>query len=303
VDYIAIRTEKKPQEKIVLLGCGDIAMRLAPHLINEQVIGVKRSANKQLSIPIETADCRDQRSMNTLMARGFDVVVMTFTPTEMSDIGYQAGYVDTVKTVVSALKNQPYQPRLLVFVSSTSVYGQQDASGGTEESSTEPATYRGRRLLEAEQLLVQSGYPYCCVRFSGIYGPGRRRLIDQVMAASGSAKEPILYSNRIHADDCAAVLAHLIGKQKNQTIESLYLATDCEPVPLYDVKQWLAQALGFASDYLTVDNNIQNRMLRGSKRCSNKKLIDSGYQFRYPTFKEGYQMMLDEMQTHTTTDG
>ncbi|MFT5116736.1 MAG: nucleoside-diphosphate-sugar epimerase [Kiritimatiellia bacterium] len=284
-----------PQEKIVLLGCGDIAMRLAPHLMNEQVVGVRRSANTQRSIPIEVADCRDQGSMNTLMARGFDVVVMTFTPTEMSDIGYQAGYVDTVKTVVTALKNQSYQPRLIVFVSSTSVYGQQDASWVNEDSPTEPVNYSGRRLLEAEQLLVQSGYPSCCVRFSGIYGPGRRRLIDQVMAASGSAKEPILYSNRIHADDCAAVLAHLIEQQKSQTIDSLYLATDCEPVPLYDVKQWLAKALGFSSDYLIVDNNSPNRMLRGSKRCLNKKLMDSGYQFRYPTFREGYQMMLDEM--------
>jgi nucleoside-diphosphate-sugar epimerase len=278
-------------------------MRLAPHLLNEQVIGVKRSANTQLSIPIETADCRDQSSMNTLMARGFDVVVMTFTPTEMSDMGYQAGYVDTVKTVVSALNSQSYQPRLLVFVSSTSVYGQQDASWVNENSPTEPATYSGRRILEAEQLLAQSGYATCCVRFSGIYGPGRHRLIDQVMAASGSAKAPILYSNRIHADDCAAVLAHLIEQQKSQSIDNLYLATDCEPVPLYDVKQWLAQALGFASDYLSVDKNTPNRMLRGSKRCSNKKLIDSGYQFLYPTFREGYQMMLDRMQTHVSENG
>ena len=30
----------------------------------------------------------------------------------------------------------------------------------------------------------------------------------------------------------------------------------------------------------------------GSKRCSNKRLPDSGYQFKYPSFREGYGEML-----------
>jgi len=36
-------------------------------------------------------------------------------------------------------------------------------------------------------------------------------------------------------------------------------------------------------------------MPRSSKRCSNKKLLDSGYEFLYPTYKEGYQFLLKEI--------
>ncbi|MRT94982.1 NAD-dependent epimerase/dehydratase family protein, partial [Ancylomarina sp. 16SWW S1-10-2] len=156
-------------------------------LSDTQVTGVKRTPIEPSLADIDCnmawADCCDQEQMNNLMSQhAFDVVVMTFTPAEMSDQGYQTGYVDTVTTVINALKQQSHQPRLLLFVSSSSVYGQKDASWVNEESPTEPSHYSGKRLLEAEALLSNSGYPYCCVRFSGIYGPGRRRLIEQVIA-------------------------------------------------------------------------------------------------------------------------
>lgn len=278
------------EEKIALLGFGDIACRLAPYLFDADIRGVKRRPISDAPVDIVQADCRDQQAMDNVMSEGFDVVVMTFTPTSMSDEGYKEGYVDTVATVLQALKAQDHPPRLVLFVSSTSVYAQQEANWIDESSVTEPTSYSGRRLLEAEQLLADSGYPYCCVRFSGIYGPGRRRLIEQVIAGHGSPSEPVLYTNRIHVSDCAGVLAHLIQRQKikSKGIESLYIASDCEPVPLHDVKQWMAHNLGLSDDHLSVDSQQPARMLRSSKRCSNKKLVDSGYQFIYPTFREGY---------------
>ena len=284
------------EEKIALLGFGDIARRLVPYLFDADIRGIKRRPIDDAPVDIELADCRDQEAMTQVLSQGFDVLVMTFTPTEMSDKGYKEGYVDTVATVLQALKAQAHQPRLLLFVSSTSVYAQQEASWIDESSSTEPASYSGRRLLEAEQLLADSGHPYCCVRFSGIYGPGRRRLIEQVIAGEGSPREPVLYTNRIHVSDCAGVLAHVMQRQKikSKGIESLYIASDCEPVPLYDVKQWMAHTLGLADDHLSVDSQQPARTLRSSKRCSNKKLLDSGYQFIYPTFREGYIDLLKE---------
>ncbi len=280
-------------EKIALLGFGDIASRLVPHLKEAELTGVKRSPLSTPDVDIQTADCRDQASMDTLMAQGFDVIVMTFTPMGMSDEGYQAGYVDTVKTVLAALDKQEKSPRLIVFVSSTSVYGQHDASWINEDSPAAAKSYSGQRLLEAEQLLAHSAYTHCNVRFSGIYGPGRRRLIEQVIAGKGSPAKPILYSNRIHSEDCAAVLAHLINQQKHQTIEPLYIATDCEPVPLYEVKHFIAKTLGYDNTHLKESNEQSTRMPRSSKRCSNKKLIDSGYQFLYPSYKEGYLSLLE----------
>ncbi|MCP4065801.1 MAG: DUF1731 domain-containing protein, partial [Gammaproteobacteria bacterium] len=32
----------------------------------------------------------------------------------------------------------------------------------------------------------------------------------------------------------------------------------------------------------------------GSKRCSNKRLLGTGFQFRYPDFRAGYRDMIDQ---------
>jgi nucleoside-diphosphate-sugar epimerase len=280
-----------PQEKIALLGFGDIAARLVPHLQYALLTGVKRSVVKEAKIPFVFADCRDQASMDALMRQGFDVIVMSFTPSEISDLGYKAAYVDTVTTIVNALKKQTKQPRLIVFVSSTSVYAQTDGDWVDEASPTMPVNFSGKRLLEAESLLRQSGYIHSCIRFSGIYGATRRRLIEQVITGSGSPEEPVVYTNRIHCDDCAAVLAHIIKKQATQAIDPIYIATDCEPVPLYEVKQWMLTSLGLPEKHFSTSGTPAS-MFRGSKRCSNKRLLDSGYHFLYPSYREGYGPLL-----------
>lgn len=286
---------------IALLGFGDIAQRLIKHLDDYAVTGVRRSEQTHPVASMVAADCRDLEQMTSLLSTPFDVLVMSFVPTQMSDEGYKAGYVDTVSTILKALDAQSWQPRLIVFVSSTSVYGQSDASWVDEHSATEPAGYSGARLLEAEQLLTNSAYPTCNVRFSGIYGPGRQRLIRQVIDGNGSPKEPVLYSNRIHAEDCAGVLAHLIEQQKSQAIEECYLATDCEPVPLYEVKQWMAKQLQLPEGHLQ-EKEQAARMFRSSKRCSNQRLLDSGYQFLFPTFREGYGGELEAFKQASLSD-
>jgi NAD dependent epimerase/dehydratase family enzyme len=59
------------------------------------------------------------------------------------------------------------------------------------------------------------------------------------------------------------------------------------------VKYWLAQELGLDSEHLKIESSAST--IRASKRCSNQRLLDSGYQFLYPTFKEGYKMVLKNL--------
>ena len=37
------------------------------------------------------------------------------------------------------------------------------------------------------------------------------------------------------------------------------------------------------------------RRARGNKRCRNARLLASGYAFRYPTFREGYRAVIEDM--------
>lgn len=282
---------------VTLLGCGDIGQRLAARLPDDtEVVGIRRSACEHPRIDYRQADLSDPDSLHASLPQDSDAIVITLTPSEFSDQGYQRAYVDTVKNLLAALESRT-TPRLILFVSSTSVYGQTDGQWIDENSATEPRGYAGKRLLEAEQLLTDSGYITCLVRFSGIYGPGRQRLIQQVREGKGApaGDDGALYSNRIHVDDCAGVLAHLMRlMQQPQTtdLQPLYLASDCEPSDLGDVKQWLAQQMGFGPDHLQPGPQAPSR---ASKRCRNQRLLDSGYQFQYPTYQQGYRQVLETM--------
>ena len=60
---------------------------------------------------------------------------------------------------------------------------------------------------------------------------------------AGEARLPAepAYTNRIHRDDCAGLLAHLLALPEPQP---LYLGVDHDPADLRDVYLWLAEQLG-----------------------------------------------------------
>ena len=203
----------------------------------------------------------------------------------------QAVYVDGVRNVLSACETAGPAPRL-IYVSSTGVFGQSDGSWVDENSPTEPSRPVAQAILRGEEI-ARGAHHHAVVRFSGIYGPGRTRLIERVRndRAELSAGPP-QWTNRIHRDDCAGFLAHLATLTP---WEPTYLATDDCPVPLDDVIRWLAQALGKpAPPIADVDTKVDGRIQGQNKRCRNRLLHRSGYRLRYPTFREGYRAVIND---------
>jgi nucleoside-diphosphate-sugar epimerase len=275
---------------ILIVGCGDIGIPLAGQLSSagHHVWGLRRST--QLAAPIQTirADVCRPETLQGLAELAVDYVVVTLTPAGFTDQAYQSVYVDGLKNLLAALAD-PVAIKRLIFVSSTSVYAQGDGQWVTEDSATEASSFSGRRLLEAEQLLADSKVSHSVVRFAGIYGPGRNRLIEQVKSLQGCAPTPELFTNRIHRDDCVGVLAHLISMdQQGQPLQRCYIGVDSEPVPLWTVKQWLAEQLGVDTSQLS----RQQEHRRSSKRCSNQRLLASGYQLLYPGYQQGYAQVI-----------
>lgn len=283
-----IDPQKTPQAGVLIIGCGDIGQRLAQQLAdrNYQVTGLRRTPREDLPyLKFVAGDASNPDVLSSLIAENFNVIVITMTPTERSDQGYQRAYVDTCQQLVNALHRQKCQPDLLLFVSSTSVYAQDDGGWITEQSPATPESFSGKRLLDAEKIITESGFNNTIVRFSGIYGPGRNRLIEQVKQTRASASTA--YTNRIHADDCAGVLAHLIQLSRHQSLSSLYLASDCYPTPMIDVVRWIAAQLGIEK-FLSAEAINE----RGNKRISNQRLLQTGYQFIYRDYREGYMQIL-----------
>ncbi|WP_172116788.1 SDR family oxidoreductase [Halomonas hibernica] len=280
---------------ILIIGCGDLGITLGRQLIDEghHVIGARRktAALEDTGIEPLALDLDDLDEANASALPQADYVIYSVSADRFEESAYQSAYPDGLKRVLSVMEQHKKSPRRVFFVSSTSVYGQQEGEEVTEDSPTGPTSFSGMLMYEAEQLLLNHSLPGTVVRFSGIYGPGRDRLIHQVAEGRIAAVTPVIYSNRIHRDDCTGILAHLIRSQESgQPLAELYLGSDCEPVTMHNVMAWIGKQLKVES----TDTMQSPLRRRASKRCNNQRILGTGYQFRYPSYREGYAQILKE---------
>jgi nucleoside-diphosphate-sugar epimerase len=168
------------------------------------------------------------------------------------------------------------------------VYGQQQGEWVDEQSPAAAAGFSGRVMGEAEQVALHSAIPATVVRLSGLYGPGRQRLIKQVQQGYRVAAEPPLYGNRIHVEDAAGLLAFLLqADARGVALEDCYLGVDDEPAALHEVLVWLRAQLGVSH---WAEESTLGRV--GSKRCSNARARALGWAPQYPSYREGYAAVL-----------
>ena len=275
---------------VLIVGCGQLGNRLPDYLDESlwQLSGMRRRvADVAPGIKAIAADYTDAESLHRVLAElQPDYIVLTLTPASRSAEGYERGYLRGVKNLLASLL---YRPRRIVFVSSTSVYAQSNGEWINEESSASATSYSGSTMLACEQILSASKIPSTSLRCGGIYGGGSIRMIEKIQRGEFSASQH--FTNRIHAEDCSAAIAHLLElDRRGESPAELYLGVDSAPCKKGELESWLAEQLGVPYNAaLTEPRSVRNP---GSKRCSNQRLIDSGFVFRFPDFKHGYSALL-----------
>ena len=278
---------------VLIAGCGYVGTALGPRLASEGhvVWGLRRRPDAlPSSIRPFVADLTVPETLQALPP-GLDVVFYTAAADAPDDEAYRAAYVEGLHNLLRALDHQRQALRRVFFTSSTGVYAQASGAWVDETSPTEPAEFSGIRVLEGERLLIENPFPATVLRLGGIYGPGRTRLIERVRQGLAVCQDgPPLYTNRIHRDDCAGALRHLMTLAEPA---SLYLGVDHEPAEQCEVLQWLAARLGVSPPGVEPPSGSEVRRHQSNKRCSNAKLVASGYVFRYSSFRDGYMALLD----------
>jgi nucleoside-diphosphate-sugar epimerase len=281
--------------RILIAGCGYVGSALGALLVadSDTVWGLRRRpACLPAGIRRFEADLSVPASLRDLPS-AIDYVVYAVSPGGYDDAHYRAAYVEGPRRLIEALDRQGQAPRRVFFVSSTTVYEQSDGSWVDEDSPAEPENFSGLRVCEGERIVREGPWPATVLRLGGIYGPRRTRLIDRVRAGRAVyADGPTRYSNRIHRDDCAGALHHLMRLAEPQ---DLYLGVDCEPADEATVLRWLAGSLGAPTPRKVPRAEIKSLRSSGNKRCRNDRLLASGYVFRYPTFREGYAAVLSDI--------
>ena len=269
------------QYSILIAGCGDLGNAVGTRLIEAgmSVYGLRRNID-QLSeglIPIEY-DLLNADAPPKLPA--VDYLIYTAAAKSRDLQTYQQVYVDGPQKILHAL---PKRPQRVFITSSTGVYAQHQHEWIDETSPAEPNNPFGKLLLEGEEALVLQHSEVTRVRLSGIYGPGRMHLLNRVRAGEVAPLEPVHYSNRIHRDDAAGFITHLVHRDiSGEALEPIYLASDDQPAPIGEITAWLAAQMGVAiHDEVPIQRG-------GSKRCRNALMRATGYKLIYPDYRQGF---------------
>ena len=284
---------------VLMAGCGDLGTEAGLRLAaaGHRVVGWRRSPEK---LPEEIEGVAADLTSANLPSIPPDTsaVVIAVAAESSTEAAYRAAYVDGLGNVLNALDRDDVRPRRVLFVSSTAVYG--DADGGWVDEDTMPAPggFSGRIILEAEGLLRRhfegTGTDAVALRLGGIYGPGRTRLIDQVRSGSAVIPAEVRYTNRIHRDDAAAAMVHLCSMEASP--HPVYLGVDNHPADMGEVLRFLAEELGLPHPPAAPrepEASAGQAGRGGNKRCSNKLLLGTGFEFRFPTYREGYRAILE----------
>lgn len=217
---------------------------------------------------------------------GAVVYYMVSTLARRRDPG--GAHLAPMERVLDRLARDP--PRALIYLSSTSVYGDRGGAWVDEATPIAPGSPWGRMRAELEQLVLGQRFtPAAVVRIPEIYGPGRGPTARLRRPGGYVLRFPGRHSNRIHVDDLALAL-HQLGQAPEHR---LLLAADDEPATAREVYRYAARALGLpgveerAAEGQDADDNVLG-LMRDSKRCSNARLRAWLREpLRFPTYREG----------------
>ncbi len=282
--------------RVLIIGCGYVGLPLAAELTRQghEVFGVRRSesAFEEIKKAGATPIACDITKPDDLLkiALPFDWVVNTTSSSGGGVDDYKKVYLEGNRNLIEWLKTSP--PKKFIYTSSTSVYGQDDGSVVKENSPTEPAADTGKILVETEKMLLAAAaekkVPAIVLRVAGIYGPDRGHFFHQYMR--NEAKIPgkgDRVTNMIHRDD---LIGAIIAALKNGRAGEVYNVVDDEPVAHIHFFRWLSETLGkYMPPFAPEEENTWKKRGVTNKKVSNRRLkMELGYNFKYPTFRQGY---------------
>ncbi len=185
------------------------------------------------------------------------------------------------------------------YLSTTSVYGNQEGNWVDETSPPSPTSRRGSLRVRAEEqwksLHLSHGLPLHIFRLSGIYGPGRSA-IDAVRSGTSRRIEKKGHVfNRVHVED---IVQTLLASIRQPHPGSIYNVSD-------DMPTASAEVIGFACNLLGIEPPplipfegtemapIVRSFYKDNKRVRNDKIKNElGVSLKYPDYRTGLQACL-----------
>ena len=270
--------------RVLLIGCGDIALRTASLLRGRaRLYGLTRRVEDVPKlrthgvVPI-VADLDDHASLRRLAATPFVVLHFAPPPSDGRDD-------PRTRKLIAALTRARIIPQRLVYISTTGVYGDCAGARIDETRARRAQSPRARRRVAAEDRLrewgARQGTRVTILRAPGIYAESRLPLDRIRQGTPVLDPDDDVYTNHIHADDLArAAVAAIFHGRANRvynvtddaemkmggwfdTVADAYQLPRPPRVSWEEAEQRIAPILlSFMSESRRVDNTRMKRELR-----------------------------------------
>ena len=275
--------------RLLIFGCGFLGSRVARQWRERggTVAAVTRSAEKAEQLTAQGIEpvLADLMRPETLTALPQVARVLYCVGSDRSSPwSKESLYRDGLTHVLDALQGNFDR---FVYVSSSSVYGQDDGSWVDETSPTEPTTDGGRICLAAEQRLRERVEHATILRMSGLYGPDRLLArIDQLRAGEPLGGNPEAWLNLIHGEDAArACVAALTLPSPGP----LYLVSDDRPLSRREYFTALAMHVGAPPPQFSGASTSRHTPDGLNKRCRNERVKhELEIEWLHPEISQGW---------------
>ena len=226
--------------RLLILGCGDVGMRLLPLL---------RGRFRVFAVTSQPARCAQLRA-----AGAVPIVANLDEPASLRRLaGLAATVVHLAPPLSSGLLDRrtrnlaailPEHGRL-VYVSTSGVYGDCGGAVVAETRPVAPANARAKRRVDAEQVLrgwgARRGASVAILRVPGIYAEDRLPLKRLREGTPALAAGDDVYTNPIPADDLARIIERAIWRGRPGRV---YHASDDSELKMAEYFDAVADAFG-----------------------------------------------------------
>lgn len=264
----------KDNLSISILGCGWLGVPLAKHFIQRgwPVKGSVTSADKfdllrhGGIIPFRVVVSDTEVIMDDPDFFHADVLIISIPPARTEDV--EQVFPSQIRRLIPFIQYSGIQK--VIFISSTSVYPEQNQVA-TEEDQQTPDKASGRALREAENLMrEQSSFQTTIIRFGGLIGINRNPARFLLKSSQPIENAPV---NLIHQDDCIEIITGII----EQGVWGETLNACC---PEHPMKKDFYSKAALQTGYAVPEMSEQSKAY---KIVDSSKLIRRlNYEFIYP---------------------
>ncbi|KGG16920.1 Nucleoside-diphosphate-sugar epimerase [Prochlorococcus sp. MIT 0602] len=183
------------------------------------------------------------------------------------------------------------------YLSTTGVYGDYKGDWVTENSLTKPQQKRSIRRLSCEKEWEALQIPLQILRLPGIYGPGRSALEVIQAKKNYMVHKPNQVFSRIHVDDIAGAIIHLIHLFSKGVNPKVINLADNLPAGNIEVMSYASKLLNLPLPPIESFENASKKMSpmalsfwQENRRVSNKVLCKLlGYELLHSDYKIGLE--------------